>query len=44
MSLSHDDDYNFLPEIKSFLSTLENQWIVKDLHCDTKGTVVNLID
>ena len=44
MSLTTDDDNKFLPEMKSFLSTLNNKWIIKDLHCDSNGVVVNILD
>lgn len=44
MSLISDDDKDFLCDMNSYLSSLDNQWEIKDLHCDTKGVIVNLID
>lgn len=44
MSLVSDDNKEFLSEMNTFLSSLENQWEIKDLHCDSKGVIVNFID
>ncbi len=44
MSLITDDNNTFIYDMEKYLSTLENKWIIKDLHCDSKGTVVNLLD
>ena len=44
MSLTTDDDTKFIDEMESFLSTLDDKWIIKDLHCDLKGARVNILD
>lgn len=44
MSLTYDDDKDFLPEMESYLSTLDDNWKIKDLRCDFKGAVLNVID
>ncbi len=44
MSLSYDDDMDFLPKMESYLSTLSNKWQIKELHCDSKGAVFNIIN
>lgn len=44
MSLTYDDDKYFLPKMKSYLSTLDDKWQIKDLHCDYNGVVLNIID
>lgn len=43
MSIIKDDDINFIGEMKSFLESLDNRWILKKLKCDTNGTIVNVI-
>ena len=44
MSLTSDDDKDFLPDMESYLLSLDNKWQIKDLHCDYNGVVVNIID
>ena len=44
MSLTYDDDKYFLPKMRSYLSTLDDKWQIKDLHCDYNGVVLNVID
>lgn len=44
MSLTSDDNKDFLPEMESYLSTLDDNWQIKDLHCDSKGVVLNIIN
>ena len=43
MSLTDDEDSYFISEMSEFLSSLKNKWIIKDLHCDNQGVVVNII-
>lgn len=43
MSLTCDDDKDFLPKMQSYLDTLNDNWQIKDLHCDSDGAVVNII-
>lgn len=43
ISLTPNDDKNFLPEMQSYLANLENKWQIKVLHCDFKGVVLNII-
>ena len=44
ISLTYDDDKYFLPKMRSYLSTLDDKWQIKDLHCDYNGVVLNVID
>ena len=44
MSLTSDDDKDFLPDMESYLLSLDNKLQIKDLHCDYNGVVVNIID
>ena len=44
ISLTSDDDKDFLHKMKSYLSTLDNKWQIKDLHCDLNGVVLNIIN
>ena len=44
ISLISDDDKDFLPNMKLYLSTLNNKWQIKDLHCDLNGVVLNIIN
>lgn len=43
ISLTSDDDKDFLPKMQSYLSTLDNKWQIKDLHCDFNGVILNVI-
>lgn len=43
MSLTSDDNKDFLSEMKSYLLTLDDNWQIKNLCCDSKGTVLNII-
>lgn len=44
MSLTSDEDNSFLSEMESYLSTLNDEWQIKDLHCDSQGVVLNIIE
>lgn len=44
MSLTSNEDKNFLSEMESYLSTLDNSWEIKDLRCDFNGVILNVID
>ncbi|MEG0050863.1 MAG: homoserine kinase [Terrisporobacter sp.] len=44
MSLTCDDDELFISQMNGYLCTLENNWIIKDLHCDKQGVVVNILN
>lgn len=43
ISLTSDDNKDFLPKMQSYLSTLDNKWQIKDLHCDFNGVILNVI-
>ena len=44
ISLTCDDDKDFLHNMKSYLSSLDDKWEIKDLHCDFNGAALNIID
>ena len=37
MTLAKDIDNEILDKMKSYLSTLEDNWQILDLHCDPNG-------
>lgn len=43
MSLTTDKDIFFLDKMNKFLDKLNDNWIIKDLHCDNNGVVVNFL-
>lgn len=43
MSLTTDEDIFFLDRMNEFLDKLNDKWIIKDLHCDNSGVVVNIL-
>lgn len=43
MTLTSDDNESFLPKMKSYLSTLNDNWMIKDLRCDFNGVILNII-
>lgn len=44
MCLTSDENMDFLPKMNSYLLTLENKWQIKDLHCDSNGVIINILN
>ena len=44
ISLTCDDDKDFLHNMNLYLSSLYDKWEIKDLHCDFNGAVFNIIN
>jgi homoserine kinase len=43
MAMVQEDDKLFKDNMDDFLSRLQNKWIIRELHLDTDGTIVNTI-
>lgn len=42
MSIIQNSDDKFIDSMKSFVSTLDTNWIIKNMQCDTKGATINI--
>lgn len=44
MSVINYDDNNFINSMSTYLEGLESNWIIKDLKCNSFGSILNIID